>query len=181
MTFLWRVAGALTLNPAAYEDVEADASAMWQSALVVLLSSAAAGVGLLGVARHDPVAIVGIIVLAFAAWMMWSLITYEIGANILPTKDTSVTYGQLLRTIGLASAPGIFRVVGILPAYTTAAFVVTSVWMLAAMIVAVRQALDYRTTGRAIAVCVLGWVLAVSFALLIGILYAPSLSGAVLR
>jgi hypothetical protein len=37
--------------------------------------------------------------------------------------------------------------------------VVSRAWMLLAMVVAVRQALDYTSTGRAIAVCLVGWLL----------------------
>ena len=32
------------------------------------------------------------------------------------------------------------------------------VWMLAAFVVAVRQALDYTSTGRAVGVCLIGWI-----------------------
>jgi hypothetical protein len=42
--------------------------------------------------------------------------------------------------------------------------IVASLWMLAAIIVAVRQALDYESTGRAVAVCAIGF--AVNFAVL---------------
>jgi predicted MFS family arabinose efflux permease len=44
------------------------------------------------------------------------------------------------------------------------------------MIVAVRQALDYRSTPRAVAVCVLGWVLALTFAVGLGLVFGPSVS-----
>ena len=40
-------------------------------------------------------------------------------------------------------------------------------FMLLAMIVAVRQALDYRTTGPAVAVCALGWILAIAIAVVL--------------
>jgi hypothetical protein len=48
------------------------------------------------------------------------------------------------------------RVLGVLPGVTIPVFAVTAVWMLAAMVVAVRQALDYQSTARAIAVCASG-------------------------
>jgi len=51
-------------------------------------------------------------------------------------------------------------VLGVLPALTIPVFALTTGWMLIAMIVAVRQALDYTSTARAIAVCAIGWVLA---------------------
>jgi hypothetical protein len=52
------------------------------------------------------------------------------------------------------------------------------VWQLAAMVVAVRQALDYKSTGRAVAVCVIGWVfyllVAIGFAMMAGVGRAAS-------
>ena len=76
--------------------------------------------------------------------------------------------GQLLRTIGFAATPGMLRVLGVMPAVTLPVFGVTAVWMLAAMVVAVRQALDYQSTWRAVGVCVLGWVLAIVIAVVLG-------------
>jgi hypothetical protein len=55
-------------------------------------------------------------------------------------------------------------------------FAGTAVWMLVATIVAVRQALDYRSTARAVAVCALGWVLSLTLAILLGVLFGPSVS-----
>jgi hypothetical protein len=63
-----------------------------------------------------------------------------------------------------------------MPAVAMPVFVVTSVWMLLAMIVAVRQALDYPSTRSAIAVCLLGWVLAIAIAVVLGVLFGPTLS-----
>ena len=83
--------------------------------------------------------------------------------------------GQLLRTIGFASAPGILRVLGVIPGMAALVFIVTAIWMLMAMTVAIRQALDYTSTARAFAVCALGWALAVGMAFGFGMFYAPAL------
>ena len=61
-----------------------------------------------------------------------------------------------------------------LPGLTVPVFALSAVWMLAAMVVAVRQALDYQTTSRAVAVCAIGWVLAIGMAIGIGVLFGPS-------
>ncbi len=64
-----------------------------------------------------------------------------------------------------------------MPAVTVPVFVVTSVWMLLAMIVApYGQALDYRSRARAVAVCVLGWALAITIALVLGLVFGPTVS-----
>jgi hypothetical protein len=174
-TFLTRIAGAALLNPATYEEVEADRSATLQAMAVVLLSSLAAGVGGLGPLSARPAALAGISLLAFAAWAVWALLTFEIGTRIFPAPRTQADVGQLLRTIGFASAPGILRVAGVIPGSTTMVFAVTAIWMLMAMIVAVRQALDYTSTARAFAVCALGWVLAFGMALGVGVFWSPVL------
>ena len=173
--FFSRVAGASLLNAATYEDVEADRSATSQAMVVVLLSSLAAGIGALGPVATRPTTLVTISVLAFAVWAVWAVLTFEIGARLLPSPRTQADVGQLLRTIGFASAPGILRVFGVFPGMTTPVFAVTSVWMLMAMIVGVRQALEYTSTGRAAVVCGISWLLSIGLAYVVGTLCAPVL------
>jgi hypothetical protein len=101
----------------------------------------------------------------------WALLTYSIGTRFLPEPQTRADAGELLRTLGFAGAPGLLRIFGVLPGVGLAIYAVASIWMLIAMIVAVRQALDYRGTGRAVAVCVVGWALSLAIAALIGNLF----------
>jgi hypothetical protein len=173
--FLSRVTGAALLSTQAYEDVEADRSATPQAVGVVLLSSLSAGVGALGPLDARPAALVGISLLAFAVWFVWALLTLQIGSRILPSAGTHADLGELLRVTGFASAPGILRIVGVVPGSTTAVFAVTLIWMLMAMVVGVRQALDYTSTLRAFAVCALGLALALGFAFVIGVFFSPVL------
>ena len=92
------------------------------------------------------------------AWALWAALIYWIGARMLPEPDTRADWGELARTLGFASAPGLLRVLGVVSAVAEIVFLVTAVWMLVATVVAVRQALDYRSLPRAIGVCVIGWV-----------------------
>jgi hypothetical protein len=174
-TFLNRVTGAAMLRPAIYEEVEADRTATMQAIVVVALSSLAAGVGALGPANTRLTSLAGISLLAFAVWGIWALLTLQIGARIFPAPRTQADLGQLLRTIGFATAPGILRIAGVIPGTAAVVFGITAVWMLMAMIVAVRQALDYTSTARAFAVCGLGWALSLGFALVIGMFCSPPL------
>ena len=175
-SFLQRLLGAASLDAAIYEEVEADRGATGQALAVVLLSSLAAGFGARGLVQPTVTHIAFISAIALIAWAAWALLTFEIGARILPEPQTSVDVGELLRTTGFAATPGILRVFGLLPGVTLPVFLITALWMLAAMIVAVRQALDYTSTGRAIAVCLLGWTLAIGMALVLGLLVGPSVS-----
>ena len=175
-TFLQRLVGAAALDAAIYEEVEADERATIQAAATVLLSSVAAGIGAIGFGGPLMANVAFASTVALLAWAAWALVTFEIGVRIMPQPQTRSNVGELLRTIGFATAPGCLRVLGALPGVTIPVFVVTSVWMLAAMVVAVRQALDYESTARAVAVCVLGWVLATTIAVVLGLAFGPTLS-----
>ncbi len=172
--FFARMTGAALLNVAIYEDIEADRSATRQAAYVVALSSLAAGIGAMGPLASLR-ALVTFSLLALALWAIWAILTLQIGARLFPGPRTQADAGQLLRTIGFATAPGLLRIVGVIPGTTTIVFGVTAVWMLMAMIVAVRQALDYDSTARAFAVCFVGWLLAVGMAIVIGVIASPVL------
>jgi hypothetical protein len=147
---------AAKLDVQVYEEVEADRDATGQAMIVVVLSSLAAGIGSLGSG-----AVQGILVGTLAAllgWVVWAFLTYFIGTRLLPEPQTKADYGQLLRAIGFASSPGLIRVLGIIPFLGPIVFLVAGVWMLVAMVIAVRQALDYTSTARAVGVCLIGWL-----------------------
>ena len=175
-TFTQRFIGALALDAAIYEDVEADRSATGQALALVLLSSVAAAIGARGIDETSIARLVFIGAVSLVAWVAWALLTFEIGGRLMPEPQTRVDPGELLRTIGFASAPGVLRIIGVVPGATIPVFAVTAVWMLLATIVAVRQALDYTSTSRAVAVCVLGWVLAIAVAAVLGLFFGPALS-----
>jgi hypothetical protein len=157
-----RMLGAARLDPMTYEEVEADRSATPQAALVVVISSVCIALGTL---RSHPGGLVGVTLLRLAGWYVWALVTYLIGTRILPGPRTEADVGQMLRTLGFASAPGIAGILAGLPGIGGIIALVVTVWMIAAMVVAVRQALDYEGTGRAVGVVLIGFAayLLVSF------------------
>ena len=162
-----RMLRAAKLDPHLYEEVETDATAMNQAMLVVVLSSVAAGIGSAGMIGRPN--LIFMTLGALIGWYLWAFMTYWIGTKLLPEKETKTDYGQMLRTVGFSSAPGILRVLGIVPFLTNLVFMVTGIWMLVAMIIAVRQALDYQSTARAVGVCAIGWLIQMLF---MGILFA---------
>lgn len=160
-----RIIRAAKLDVNLYEEVEADKGAMGQAMGVVVLSSIAAGVG--SIARGGLSGILLGTVGALIGWYVWAYLTYFIGTKFLPEPQTKADHGELLRTIGFSSSPGLIRVLGIIPGLGGIVFFVASVWMLVAMIIAVRQALDYKSTFRAVGVCLIGWVIQIAIILLL--------------
>jgi hypothetical protein len=156
-SFRDRIIRAAKLDVDLYEEVEADKGAMGQAMGVVVLSSLAAGIGSIEIRGLSEI-LMGTIV-ALIAWYVWAYLTYFIGTKFLAEPQTKADSGELLRTIGFSSSPGLIRVLGIIPGLRALVFIVASIWMLVAMIIAVRQALDYRSTLRAVAVCLIGWII----------------------
>ena len=157
--YIDRIVRAAKLDINLYEEVEADKGAMGQAMGVVVLSSIAAGIGSIGTIGVKGI-IIGAIT-ALIAWYVWAYMTYFIGAKILPEPQTKADHGELLRTIGFSSSPGLLRILAIIPGIGGIIFMIASVWMLVAMVIAVRQALDYQSTLRAVGVCMIGWVIQV--------------------
>ena len=154
--FIDRMIRAAKLDVNLYEEVEADKSAMSQALGVVVLSSLAGGIGFMQQAGMKGLLIgtVG----SLLGWYIWAFMTYVIGTKLLPEPQTHADYGELLRTIGFSSAPGLIRIFAIIPGLGTIVNIVASIWMLIAMVIAVRQALDYHSTYRALGVCLIGWL-----------------------
>ena len=152
-----RAVRASLLDAHVYEEVEADRGSIAQAATVVACSAAAAGLG--SFENGGWAGVVWCTLAAFAGWAIWAWLACIIGTRLLPQPHTSSNVGELLRTLGFASAPGLLRVLGAVPGLEFLnpwLYVVTGVWMLVAMVVAIRQALDYDSTGRALAVAFIG-------------------------
>ena len=133
-----------------------DKSATIQAAVVVILSSLAAGVGALNLgASNFPLAPIASLI----SWYVWAYIIYFVGVKMFPEKNTKSNHGELLRTIGFSSAPGLIRVFGITPDLMAVTFIGSAFWMLACMVVGVRAALDYKSLWRTLGVVVVAWLL----------------------
>ena len=164
-----RMIRASRLDINMFEEVEADTSATNQALLIVALVALATGIASLG--TTGPIGLLVGVVLAIAGWALWAWIVHLIGTKIMPSHSTHADWGQLARTLGFAQSPGIFRALGFIPVVGNIIFAVASIWMLVAMVVAVRQALDYTSTLRAIAVVLIGFIpylvlMSIAFALL---------------
>ena len=155
-TLISRLIGSARLSAQTYEEIEADRHANLQAVGVVILSSIAAA---LGTGIRNAGDTVSLLIVAIVSWIIWVLLTLVIGTQLLPGKDTKADFGQVLRTTGFSASPGILRILGLVPVIGWYLFLAVTIWMLLSFVVAVRQALDYTSTARALAVCLLGWII----------------------
>ena len=151
--------GALALDAGAFEDIERDRRADMQSVLVVLSVSAAAGLAAIGLGLAGPAGFVAGAIVMLGAWVLWVAAIAAIGTVTLAEPQTRSDVHELLRVLGYAAAPGLFLALAVMRAAAPIVLAIVAVWMIAAAVLAVRQALDYRSTVRAAAVCVIAWLL----------------------
>ncbi len=153
--FINRVFRAIKIDIDLYEEVEKDKTATIQAGAVVVLSSLAAGVGALQLGASNfflaPV-------FSLISWYIWAYLIYFVGVKLFGGPSTKSNHGELLRTIGFSSAPGLIRVFGVTPDLMTVTFIGSAFWMLACMVVAVKSALDYDSLLKSLGVVVIAWL-----------------------
>jgi hypothetical protein len=155
-TLLKQMIGASQLDANTYEEVEADRTTNGAAILVVIVSSIAAAVG---VGARDFATIAGVTAVALVTWGVWVGLTYFIGTRLLPERQTHSDLGEILRTTGFSASPGVLRIFALIPGVGLWIFWAVTLWMLLSFVVAIRQALDYASSVRALAVCTLGWLI----------------------
>lgn len=149
-SLLSRMIGAALLDVSVYEEVEANEDLTGQAAFVVILFAVAAGLA----GWQGETGIVRLVLAALLGWIVWAGITYLIGDKML---GGTASWGELLRTLGFAHAPGVLLVLAFLPLIGWIVRVAVPIWLLICGIVALRQALDFGT-GKAMFTAFLGWV-----------------------
>ena len=173
-TFFRRLIGVLVLEASAYEEIEAHRNAGMQSVLVMLAVTAAAGVAGLGLGLIGVTGFVTAAIVALGGWLVWVSIILTLGTTALAEPQTRIDAPELLRTLGFAAAPGLFVVLATVRPAAPLVLTIVSVWMIAAAVMAVRQALDFKTLTRAAAVCVIAWALSVGFILVVALVSSRS-------
>ena len=125
---------------------------------VVVLAALATGIAFLGIGESDAVGLVFGIVAALHGWALLAWITYMVGTRLFPTPETSADSGELARTLGFAQSPGVLRLLGVVPGIGPLIFSIASIWVLVATVIAIRQALDYTSTWRAVGVAIASYI-----------------------
>ena len=166
--FANRVFRAIKIDIDLYEEVEKDKTATIQAGVVVVLSSLAAGVGALQMGASNFILAP---IFSLLSWYVWAYIIYFVGVKLFSGPSTKSNHGELLRTIGFSSAPGLIRVFGVTPDLMTVTFIGSAFWMLACMVVAVKSALDYDSLWKSLGVVVIAWLVQAFLLFLIIVLF----------
>jgi hypothetical protein len=152
--FFNRVFRSIRIDPDVYDEVQKDKTATLSAAFVVVISSLAAGIAAKQLGASS---FIFAPLLSLLSWFVWAYIVYFVGVKLFPDPKTKTTHAALLRAIGFSSAPGIIRVFGFTPELMTVTFIGSALWMLACMVVAVRQTLNFKSLWKALGVVIMSW------------------------
>ena len=154
-----RMIGAARLSVETFEAVEHDRSATIQALVIVIVVAAFSGIG--SMLSGDVNLVNGLIlgaVRGVIGWAVWALVTWIIGTTILKTPETEADWGQLARVTGFAQTPGLLNILVFIPVLGWIIGIAVFVWQFVAMMVGVRQALDYKSTWRAFFVILISFI-----------------------
>jgi hypothetical protein len=174
--FFRRFIGALVLDVGAFEDIESDRHASMQSVIVVIAVCFAGGFASTGLDVAGAAAFLTGTLLALGGWLVWVAAIAALGTGVLAQPQTSSNIPELLRMLGFASAPGVFVALAAMRAAAPIVLAVVAIWMIAAAVLAVRQALDFRSTPRAIGVCVAGFAVSAGVIAAVAMLFTREVS-----
>ena len=156
MNYFERLKKAIFLDVAFYEEVEKDKKFNDQALMTVAFVSVVQGLMIAGFA---PIALVQGILGSLVRFLFWAFFIAFVGTRILPEPETESNTGELIRTLGFAYAPGLLVVLKIFPVINIFVDPMVVILQLAAMTIAVRQALDFNSTVRAVGVCIVAFIL----------------------
>lgn len=167
--FLTKLIRAAKLDSSLYEAIEHDPTALNHAAVAIILINVCSAIGEViydirlqeTAIAADPL-LIGMIVgaavfMALAKWFILTGIIYLIGVRVF--KGTA-GFREILRTIAFAYTPVALQI--LLPLFMMYEWIFlvlvgTNVWMIAALVIAVRQSLDL-TTGKSLGIVVLAGI-----------------------
>jgi hypothetical protein len=151
-----RMIGAMKADVKTLTEIEADTSALGQAVMVIVIAGVASLIG--NLFRNGVIAGVVGLIASLVGYALFSLLVFLIGTKLMPEPTTKADFNEAFRVIGFAASPGVFNVLAIIPVLGVLISFVVGLWSLVIAVIAVREVLDYSSTGRAIIVCLLAAV-----------------------
>jgi hypothetical protein len=151
-----RVVGAMQLNPRSFEEVEHDPTAMGQAVGVIALAAVSSGIANIWYGGLG--AIVWGVIATLIGYVVWAAIVWLVGTKVMPDPATKADFAETFRVIGFAASPGLLSIITIIPLLGWLLMFLIWLWTIAAMVIAVREVLDYSNTGKAVVVVIIGFI-----------------------
>ena len=103
--------------------------------------------------------VVGGLFFGIVLWAMWVTLLLMVGGGLMRSADTQTSWAELGRVVGFAYTPRMLSLFAFIPSIGWLFLTIGFFWTLVGVVVAVRHALDFDSTGRAVAVVLITGVL----------------------
>ena len=152
-----RMIGAMKADVKTLNEIEADPNAFTQAVIVIVIAGVASLIGNIfrGGISGGIVGLVG----SLLGYFLFAFLVFLIGTKVMPEPTTKSDFNETFRTVGFAASPGVLNVLAIIPFLGPLISLLIAIWSLVIGVIAVREALDYTNTGRAIIVCLIAGVI----------------------
>ena len=153
-----RMLGAALLRASTFEEVEDDSGATIQAMVVVIIVALFSGIESYLSGFGSLFDAVDGVFRSIISWAVWALVTMVVGTTVLKGPDTDADWGELARVTGFAQTPGLLGILIFIPVAGLYFWWASLLWQFAAMVVGVRQALDYTSVWRAFFVVLISFM-----------------------
>ena len=157
-TFVSRMIRAAKLDASLFEELINDPSTQGQSVWVVAIFAMATGYGMFS--RAGVTAVNSCLVTTFFGWYFWAFTLYFVCTYLFRNAVTKTDRKTIMRVVAFASAPGVFRLLGVIPQTSGILYIFTSAWIISACVIGIKKAFKIPSTGMAALLCVGTWLLA---------------------
>ena len=155
-----RIFRAARLDVSLYQEVVAEPALLNQAWITVLLYAMLAAWGSFG--RAGAVASNIGMISALIGWYIWAFSSYFIATRFFGGGSAETQRADrkaVIRAMGFACAPGVIRLLGMIPGLGIAVLVLSSIWMIVAATIGIKAALNFESTASAAGACIIGWVI----------------------
>ena len=156
-----RMLRAIKLDRNFFGEVAADPTLQAHSVWTVAIFAMATSFGFFGAVGGVAVNIA--LITTMLSWYIWAFSIFYIGSRLLGEKGESADRKTVIRVVAFAAAPGLIRVLAIIPKTAIVLMVVSSVWILAAAVVGLKQVFTRTATAKITIMAVGTWLAASLF------------------
>jgi hypothetical protein len=165
---------AARLDVSFYQEVAAEPLLLNQAWITVLLYAMFASWGNFG--RAGAIGSNIGMISALIGWYIWAFSSYFVAKRFFRGGASEAQRAErkaVIRSMGFACAPGVTRILAMIPGLGIAVLVLSSIWMIVAATIAIKMALNFESSARAAGACIIGWIIgAIAQGLLLVMLFS---------
>lgn len=151
-----RMIRAIRLDQSLFDEVISDPKTQGHSYWVVAILAMATGYGMFS--RAGSMAVNIGLAVTFLSWYVWAFTVYFAGTRMFHAEPSRIDRKTVLRVMAFASAPGVLRILGVIPNMALIVFLCTSAWIIVAGAAGIKLIFKMERMGKAILLCTATWL-----------------------